>query len=95
MGRHSNIGPHTYRQLDDKSRLEMTLELREVAERVEDLNYGTQRFLSHLIDIRRDKLTSRIEMYRRRGDDDVAEHVEREGDPLADGIEALLKDGLY
>jgi hypothetical protein len=94
MGKHSNIGPHYYRGLDDGSALEVNIGLREVAERVEDLNYGTQRFLSHLIDVRREALAQRIKTYRDRGDDDVAALVEREGGLLADGIEALLNDGL-
>lgn len=69
--------------------------MRKLAEQVEDLNYGTQRFLSHLIDVRRERLQTRIEGYRSRGDHDIAEHALRRGDPLADVIEALLNKDLF
>lgn len=95
MGRHGNIGPHYYEGLDRDHTIKVALTMREVAERVEDSNYGTQRFLSHLVDVRREHLKKRIEEYRQKGSEDVAAYVERDGDPLADAIERLLQEGYY
>jgi hypothetical protein len=95
MGRHSNIGPHCYAGLDEDSKVTTALSMRELAEQIDGLNYGTQRFLSHLVDVRRKRLAERVAAYRLKGDGDIADYVTREGDPLADGIEAMLKDGLY
>lgn len=86
--------PHTYAHLDRDSSLTVQVPMRKLAEDVEHLNYGTHRFLSHLIDVRRALVASRVEELRRRGDHDVAEYALRQGDPLADGIEALLVQGL-
>lgn len=91
-------GPHFYRGLDDSAyndgAMRLSLSLREVAVKIEHMNYGVHRFLSHLIDVRREELKMRIEGYKMLGDDDVAASVERRGDPLVDGIERLLNDGL-
>jgi hypothetical protein len=101
MGRHSNIGPHYYRGLDsnrehhDGGLAIPSIPLRNVAEKIEEMNYGVHRFLSHLIDVRRERLAATIKMYRDKGDEDIAAYVEREGDQLATGIEQLLKEGLY
>lgn len=99
-GQHTGIGPHYYANLDEDesyedSRLRIGLPLREIAEKMEAMNYGVQRFLSHLIDVRREHLTARIKKYEDRGDDDIARYVRREGDPLAEGIEKLLKEGYH
>src|SRR5690242_5304976 len=101
MGRHSNIGPHYYSDLDKKddgyhdSAFRVSIPLREVAEKVDAMNYGIHRFLSHLVDVRREELAKRIKEYRDRGDEDVARFAEREGDRLADEIERLLHEGYY
>lgn len=68
--------------------------MRELVERVADMNYGVHQFLSHLVDVRRSRLHQQIEVLRGRGDNDVADLATREGDPLADGIARLLKQGL-
>jgi hypothetical protein len=87
--------PHTYAHLDRDSSVSVQIPMRKLAEDVEHLNYGTHRFLSHLIDVRRALAASRVEELRQRGDHDVAAYALREGDPLVDGIEALLAKGLY
>ena len=86
--------PHDYRHLDEDGRFGLQVTMREVAEKIDAMNYGAHRFLSHFVDVRRESLAARIKEYRDRGDSDVAEYVEREGDKLADGIEQLLKAGL-
>lgn len=86
--------PHTYRHLDKDSELTLTLDMRSLAERVVNMNYGTHRLLSHIIDVRRERLAADIKEYESRGDHDVADLARREGDKLADGIEALLRLGL-
>ncbi len=95
MGRHGNIGPHYYNGLDKDYTIKTELTMREIAERVEASNYGTQRFLSHLVDVRRERLKSRIAEYVRDGKQDVATYVAAEGDPLADAIERILQEGYY
>lgn len=89
------IGPHFYKHLDKDDKIEIKLDLSDLARMVNDMNYGTQRFLSHLLDVRREALKAVIEEYQQRSLPDIAENVRLEGDPLADGIEALLKQGLY
>jgi hypothetical protein len=90
--------PHFYVKLDEgehRSRLTVELSTREVAERLCAMNHGVHRLLSHLIDVRRERLAKRIEGYREKGDDDIAESLTKIGDPLADGIEKLLLADLY
>jgi hypothetical protein len=92
---------HMYRHLDDDGehrtgdRLTVRMTTREVAEQIEAMNYGLHRFLSHIVDVRRERLAAKIAKYREQGSGDVAAYVEREGDQLADAIEALLEKGLY
>lgn len=89
---------HYYRHLDDEPhahRLTVELTTREVAERIVDLNHGTHRLLSHLVDVRRERLAERIATYRARGDHDIADGVEKRGDELAEAIAALLERALY
>lgn len=98
MGRHHGIGPHYYRGLDEGkeySQLKIEISLRELAEKVESMNYGAHRFLSHLIDVRRERNEARWQTYRDRGDHDIADSAEKEGDLLVEGLEALLKAGGY
>lgn len=87
--------PHFYKDLDKDSMVTTEISMRKLVEQVVDLNYGTQRFLSHLIDVRRERLQARIASHRAGGDQDHAEHLQRRGDPLADEIEGLLRRGLY
>ena len=86
--------PHFYRGLDKDDRLRVELTIRELAERLVDMNYGVHRLLSHLVDVRRERLADRLATYRTRGDVDIARSVEHEGDALANGIEELLNRGL-
>ncbi len=89
---------HFYKHLDDgpsRSRLTTELTTREVAERIEEMNYGTHRFLSHLVDVRREALAARVADWRASGHHDIAVSAERRGDELADAIEKLLNKGLY
>jgi len=87
--------PHYYAGLDKDSKMAVELPLREVAERVVEMNYGTHRFLSHLVDVRRERLAARVAHYRELGDENVAQSVERRGDPLADAIEKQLHEEQY
>lgn len=87
--------PHFYKNLDSDSRLTLDIDMRSLAELIESMNYGTHRFLSHLIDVRREHLAERIKQYEARGDHDIANNVRAEGDRMADGIERMLRDGLY
>lgn len=87
--------PHRYDGLDKNSMVTTAIPMRKLVEQVEDLNYGTHRFLSHLIDVRRERNARRIQTYVDRGDLDVAEAARKTGDPLADAIERLLLQGLY
>jgi hypothetical protein len=89
------IGPHAYRHIDDDSKLKVELSTRELAERISRMNYGVHRFLSHLVDVRREELARRIDMYRKEGRRVVADMAEADGDRMADGIEKLLLEGLY
>jgi hypothetical protein len=87
--------PHTYDHLDGDSKIAVELSTRELAERLVGMNYGVHRFLSHLVDVRREDLARRVAEYRadpvmRR----VADDAEADGDRLADGIEELLLRGL-
>lgn len=89
------IEQHTYRHLDEDSKFQIQLDLRDVAERIDKLNYGTQRFLSHLVDVRRERHAARIAKYEREGHRDIAENLRREGDELAEEILNLLNRGLF
>ncbi len=98
MGRHSSIGPHYYKGLDEGEhahnvRIELTM--RELAERIDAQNYGTQRFLSHLADVRLERLRQKIKEYEAKGDEDIALMLRREGDPLIEEILRMLKAGYY
>lgn len=86
--------PHYYDGLDTDSKITLEIDMRSLAERIVGMNYGEHRLLSHLIDARRARLAARIVAYRQKGLADVADSVQRRGDPLADGIEALLLQGL-
>jgi hypothetical protein len=87
--------PHFYKALDKDGRLELSAPLREIAEQIVEMNYGVHRLLSHLIDVRRERLARTVMTYRESDETlDIAESVERRGDPLADGLEALLKADL-
>lgn len=87
--------PHFYVNLDKDSKLVSEMGMRELAEKIEAMNYGVHRLLSHLIDVRREALAVRIKTYRDRGHEDVAQYAERAGDQLANEFERLLKEGLY
>lgn len=93
--------PHFYRQLDDDQehcqgdRLTIRLTTREIAERVCAMNHGVHRLLSHLVDVRRERLAARVAEYRKRGDSDEADCVEGVGDLLAAAIEEILNRGIY
>jgi uncharacterized radical SAM superfamily protein len=84
--------PHYYAGLDKEPALSLNISVRDMAVRIVESNHGVHRLLSHLIDARRERLQRRISEYRQRGDDDVAESVERRGDLLADALEKLLRD---
>jgi hypothetical protein len=77
------------------SKLTVEVSLRDAAERIEGMNYGIHRFLSHLLDVRAELLAKKIARYRERGDNDIAEYATQAGDPLADGIRKLLEEGCY
>jgi hypothetical protein len=86
--------PHFYANLDKDVSVSVEIPMRELAERVERLNYGVHRLLSHLIDVRRETLQRSIQAYEASGDSDVADYVRRQGDEFADGLEALLNKGV-
>ncbi len=94
MRPHWSVG--YYDALDRTSKLEVpSLSLREVAEKVNEMQRGTHRLLSHLIDVRREALQQLIVLYKTRGDDDIAYSVQRRGDRLAEAIEKLLIEQVY
>lgn len=100
MGKHRDgLGPHYYRNLDGGSNPHHLqpdpIPMRKLAEMVESLNYGTHRFFSHLIDVRRENLAARIKKYQDQGDHDLAESIRREGDKVADELEYLLDKGYF
>ena len=84
---------HTYRHIE--SCVTFTCTMRELAEQVNDLNHGVHRFLSHLVDVRRELLEAKIKAYDEKGDDDIAEYCRRTGDPLMETILKLLNEGHY
>lgn len=69
--------------------------MRSLAERIVSMNYGVHRLLSHLIDVRREKLIDKIKYYESQGDFDVSDHIKRKSDLLADELESMLKRGLF
>jgi len=89
------IGRHTYKHLDSDSKVEISLDLKEVVDKVMSMNYGVQRFLSHLVDARQKEHAERIASYMKKGQYDTAKRVSEKGDELADGIEKLLNEGLF
>jgi hypothetical protein len=86
--------PHFYANLDKDVSVSVEIPMRDLAERIERLNYGVHRLLSHLIDVRRERLQRRLESYEENGHHDVARRARLEGDKLADGLEALLDQDL-
>lgn len=89
------IGPHTYKHLDEDSKFTVSLNLKNVVIQVSSMNYGVQRFLSHLVDVRRKEHQERINSYISGGNLETARYITLEGDKLADGIEKLLNEGLF
>lgn len=89
------IGPHTYKHLDKDSKLEVRVELQDVVKKIVSMNYGVQRFLSHLVDERRKIHNERIAAYQERGEVDIALRLTKDGDPMAEGINKLLETGLF
>ena len=85
-------GPHSYRHLDEDSKIIVEVDLRRLAEMVVHMNYGVHRLLSHIVDVRRKAAVERAVMYEKNGFPDSARATLR--DELADGIEKLLLDGL-
>lgn len=88
------IRPHQYRHLDKDSKVRIEIDLLEVAKKIDAMNYGVQRFLSHLLDVRRERHAERIKAAEAR-DPEVAAYIRRTGDELAEGIEKLLQAGLF
>ncbi len=97
MRKLSHGEPHLFKSLDwnEADNVRVPINMRDLVEMVNGLQYGTHRFLSHLIDVRREALAEKIARYRARGDHDVAASAEASGDPLIGILEAALKDGLY
>jgi len=83
---------HYYKNFDRDSKLTMELDLRQVAEQLASMNYGVHRLLSHLVDVRRERLAARCAEER---DPAIAAILRRKGEGLAEGIAALLESGLY
>lgn len=69
---------HDYKHLDNGWELEVKFTMEQLAKMVDDLNYGTHRFLSELVD------------YRRKKYDDNGWLPDR----LGNEIEKLLNEGL-
>ncbi len=86
---------HDYRGLDADSAITLEISMRDLVERVVDLNRGTHRFLSHLVDVLRERRDADEARYRAQGDNDVADYVKRGGSPIAEGIAELLEKGLW
>lgn len=88
---------HYYKGLDESGDhdLAVSIDMRKLAEQVDQLTYGTQRLLSHLVDVRREALAKRVAKYRERGDHDVADGAAARGDRLAEAIAKLLDEGEF
>lgn len=87
---------HSYKGLDGgDADVEVRISMRKLAEMVVELNHGAHRFLSHLIDVRRERLALKIKQYRDCGDKNIAASVERRGDPIVDALERVLSEGAY
>lgn len=85
---------HTYRHMD-KEPLEIRINILDLVKLVSEENYGVHRFLSNLVDVRREGHAQRIANYRRQGNHDTADRLDREKDKLAEGINQLLEEGLF
>lgn len=70
----------TYRHLDKSEPLTLTWTMEEVAQRVDETNYGLHRFLSATIRLRRARF---------------AEHGYPSDKAMADALEAILERGLF
>lgn len=88
---------HFYKGMDDSGEydLSVSVSMRKLAEKLVNVNSGVHRLLSHLVDVRREKMMERIETYVARGDYDVAAYASTRGDPLMDAIATLLDEGAY
>ncbi len=72
---------------------QVPIDMDKLAETVESAPCGTVRFLAALRRVRLANLARDAAEYRRRGDDDVAERAERDGDNIANVIEKLILSG--
>jgi hypothetical protein len=81
-----------YKHLDEDSKLTMELSMREIAQKVNSLNYGTQRLLSAMVHVLREQMEKNHKEW-------LATYGDLKGFPqtshLADGIEELLNKGYF
>lgn len=92
------MSQHDYKHLDEgpyASPFEISMTTREVAERIAALNYGVHRFLSHLIDVRRERRSARVQEHLDDGEYDLATALDAKRDELADELEKILARGVY
>jgi hypothetical protein len=83
-------GSTIYDHLDEGDPFTVVLDVDALANRIEEMNYGTVRLLGALLRVRKVKFAERIAKYHAKGDHDIAESVARRGDAIANAIERLL-----
>ncbi len=88
-------GSSIYDHFNKSAPISVPLDMDALAETLEDANYGTVRFLAALMRVRKRLLAERIANYHLNGHHDIAEVVERRGDPLANAIKDSLLAGEF
>jgi hypothetical protein len=88
-------GSSIYDHLDETDPISIVIDMDALAEKVEDSNYGTVRFLAALRRVRLRRLAERIEKYRRDDQHDIARRVAADGDAIVRAIETLMWAGEF
>lgn len=88
-------GTSIYDHLNEKP-IAISIIMDELARKlVWDEQEGITRLFAAIIRERKKKLTDDIARYNDCGDDDVAEHVRQQGDPVIEALEKLMRAGVY
>lgn len=81
---------NSYKHLNECTPLKVIYPMEQLVKDICDLNYGSHRLLSALVDELRERARKQDAKFTAKWPDHKAE-----GSPLADGIEVLLNKGFY
>jgi hypothetical protein len=88
-------GTSIYDHMNESHPISLPLDMELLARVIDSANYGSVRFLSAWVRVRKERHAERAALYRSRGDAKLADVIEKEGDILALAVEQLLRRGEF